>query len=296
MPRDASAPKRPQSVTSTEHSSSVAAGTPSQHKQARSDVQLPATGSFPPSLPHSAARRLRALYEQLHATYGPQSWWPSRSPFETVIGAYLVQNTSWRGVVRSIANLEAAAALTPSGLRALPTETLFQLIRPSGYMIRKSAALLAFNDFLEAHHGGSLDQLATLPAEEIREQLLALPGVGPETADVILLYALGHPVMVVDEYLRRIAIRHALAPAGVRYNDLQQLALSAFEGDPHTTLLQHFNEFHALIVEVGKNHCGPTPRCAGCPLQSFLPVTSVDAGSLEGSKPAIATFRKPLSR
>ncbi len=222
-------------------------------------------------IPHVAPTRLRELYQQLYTVYGPQHWWPSHSPFETIIGAYLVQNTSWRGVTRSIANLEAAAALTPSGLRALSTETLRQLIRPSGYMLRKAAALQAFANFLHDRYHDSLDQLAAQPTSPLRQELLALPGVGPETADVILLYALNHPVMVVDEYLRRIATRHALSPVGARYSDLQQLALSAFAADPPSTLLQHFNEFHALIVEAGKNHCGPRPRCEGCPLQPLLP-------------------------
>ena len=264
MPRNAPAP--PSSRLTSPGSTSIP------------ELRLPAKTSRPiakdlPSISTSrnAASRLRSLYQQLLAVYGPQHWWPSRSPFETILGAYLVQNTSWRGVVRSIANLEAADALTPSGLLALETETLRQLIRPSGYMLRKAAAILAFTHFLDQHYNRSLDQLAAQPTAPLREQLLALPGVGPETADVILLYALGHPVMVVDEYLRRIATRHALALPGARYTDLQQLALSAFASDPPATLLQHFNEFHALIVEAGKNHCGPTPRCTDCPLRTFLP-------------------------
>jgi endonuclease-3 related protein len=230
-------------------------------------------------------QRLRSLYEQLFATYGPQHWWPARTPFEVIIGAYLVQNTSWRGVTRSIANLEnafpenairepgtpAVSALTVAGLRALPLEDLRVLIRPSGYMVRKAAALKAFVAFLDEQHAGSLEQLAAQPTSSLRLRLLVLPGVGPETADVILLYALGHPVMVVDEYLRRIAIRHGLAPEKAKYDELQQLALTAFADDHKSTLLRHFNEFHALIVEAGKNHCGPTPRCSGCPLETLLP-------------------------
>jgi endonuclease-3 related protein len=238
-------------------------------------MHLPSSSLSPSTLiseTQSRATRLRALYQQLLAFYGPQSWWPSRTPFETIIGAYLVQNTSWKGVVRSIANLEAHDALTPAGLRALSEEQLRTLIRPSGYMVRKAAALQAFVAFLDTHYAGSLESMAAQPTVTLRAQLLALPGVGPETADVILLYALGHPVMVVDEYLRRIAHRHGLAPAKVRYEELQQLALSAFSTDPPTTLLQHCNEFHALIVEAGKNHCGPTPRCEDCPLKPLLPL------------------------
>jgi len=215
------------------------------------------------------------MYALLFRTYGPQHWWPARTPFEVIVGAYLVQNTNWRGVTRSIANLEARGALEIAGLRALPLEELRTLIRPSGYMIRKSIALKGFIAFLDEAYSGSLEILAAQPTAALRALLLGLPGVGPETADAILLYALGHPVMVVDEYLRRIAIRHELASAKSSYLALQQLALSAFATDGQPTLLKHFNEFHALIVEVGKNHCGPTPRCETCPLKPLLPVRQI---------------------
>jgi endonuclease-3 related protein len=220
---------------------------------------------------------LRTIYKRLFAAYGPQRWWPARSSFEVVVGAYLVQNTAWRNVERSIANIRSFAnidANTPldvDHLRSIPSEELRALIRPSGYMIRKGAALIAFIVFLDEQYEGSLEKLAAQSTATLREQLLALPGVGPETADAILLYALGHPVMVVDEYLRRIASRHALLPEKPTYATLQQFALAAFDDDAPATLSQHFNEFHALIVEVGKNHCGPRPRCEGCPLQSLLP-------------------------
>ena len=217
---------------------------------------------------------LRALYEELVRAYGPQHWWPSETRFETIVGAYLVQGTSWRGVVRSIANLNGHGALSLEGMRAVELEQLRTLIRPSGYMVRKAASLKAFVAFLDEEFGGSLDRLASQPTERLRKELLALPAVGPETADAILLYALGHPVMVVDEYLRRITLRHGLVPAErkLKYEELQKLALDAFATDAQETLLAHFNEFHALIVEVGKNHCGPQPRCEGCPLAPMLPL------------------------
>ncbi len=221
----------------------------------------------------SAAERLRAMYDRLAGSYGPQQWWPSQTAFETVVGAYLTQNTAWRNVERSITNLRQAAVLSVDGLRAVDTEKLRLLIRPSGYMVRKAAALKAFVALLDSRYQGSLAVLAATPIAAAREALLALPGVGPETADAILLYALDQPVMVVDEYLRRVVTRHGLIDERARYAEVQHLSLDAFQGDQETTLLAHYNEFHALIVEVGKEHCGGVPRCAGCPLneERFTP-------------------------
>ncbi len=219
----------------------------------------------------AAARKLRKYYEVLRAAYGPQQWWPARTPFEVIIGAYLTQNTAWRNVERSINNLREANALTVEGIRKTPLKKLQELIRPSGYMIRKSAALKTFVAFLDEKHSGSLDVLAACSTAEIREQLLALAGVGPETADAILLYALGHPVMVADEYLRRVLTRHRLVAEDVRYAAMKAHGERAFVDDPPIEHLQHLNEFHALIVMVGKSHCRGIPRCAGCPLAPLLP-------------------------
>ena len=212
------------------------------------------------------AQMLRRFYDTLAAAYGLQHWWPSETAIETVVGAYLTQNTSWRNVEHSIANLKAAGVLSVKGLRDIADEELRTLIRPSGYMVRKSAALKAFISLVDREYRGTLDAMAAAPIESTREALLALPGVGPETADAILLYALAQPVMVVDEYLRRVVTRHGLMDEAARYMDVQQLALKAFAGDAPSTRLAHYNEFHALIVMVGKTHCGGVARCAGCPL------------------------------
>ncbi len=212
------------------------------------------------------AQMLRRFYDTLAAEYGLQYWWPSETAIETIVGAYLTQNTSWRNVERSIANLKAAGVLSVKGLRDIADEELRTLIRPSGYMVRKSAALKAFISLVDREYRGTLDAMAAAPIESTREALLALPGVGPETADAILLYALAQPVMVVDEYLRRVVTRHGLMDEAARYMDVQQLALKAFAGDAPSTRLAHYNEFHALIVMVGKTHCGGVARCAGCPL------------------------------
>lgn len=221
------------------------------------------------------------MYSAMVEAYGPQLWWPSESEIETVVGAYLTQNTAWRNVERSIANLKAAGVLTVEGLRAVPDERLRELVRPSGYMVRKAAALKAFIALLDARYQGSLTGMATAAVADTRAALLALPGVGPETADAILLYALHQPVMVVDEYLRRVVTRHGLLHDKAKYAEMQQLALAAFGDEPSgetadgATLLAHYNEFHALVVMVGKTHCGGTPRCSGCPLNQpyFSPPT-----------------------
>jgi endonuclease III related protein len=220
------------------------------------------------------ARRLRKIYDRLFQAYGPQQWWPAMTPLEVIVGAYLTQNTSWKGVEKSIANLEARGLLSIEGLRVIPEEELRELIRPSGFMIRKAAALKSFIAFLDREYGGSLDHLASESTPTAREKLLKLSSVGPETADAILLYALGQPAMVVDEYLRRVTVRHKLLPEVAKYPEIQALALSAFSNDNKDQLVRHYNEFHALIVQVGKLHCGPKPRCEGCPLAYDLPAVS----------------------
>lgn len=216
--------------------------------------------------PKSAAR-LRTFYSHLFKAYGPQHWWPAKSPFEVIIGAYLTQNTAWTSVEKSIANLAARDLLRVEAIRALPEADLRLLIRPSGYMTRKAAAIKAFVAFLDREYAGSLEKLAAVDADAARSQLLDLPGVGPETADAILLYALGHPAIVVDEYLRRVAVRHGLAGEKVNYAELQSMGELAFAGEPFEARVRHMNEFHALIAEVGKRHCRRTPKCEGCPLE-----------------------------
>jgi endonuclease-3 related protein len=221
----------------------------------------------------TAARRLRALHDQLAAAYGPQHWWPAKTPFEVILGAYLTQNTSWKAVERSLDNLREAGALTVEGLRALSLDELRRLIQPSGFYTRKAPALKAFLTLLDAEFGGALDTMAAAPTDALRKRLLALPGVGEETADAILLYALGHAVPVADEYLRRLAARHGLLEAEggrIRYQALAGLTRAAFAGDPAENRARLYNEFHALTVAVGKAHCGRTARCAGCPLEGDL--------------------------
>lgn len=226
----------------------------------------------------TAARRLRVMYERLVDRFGPQQWWPARTAFEVVVGAYLTQNTAWKSVERSIANLETRGVLSIGGLREISEEELRALIRPSGFMLRKAAALKAFVAFLDAHYGGRMEALRAEAhglAGVVRGKLLALPGVGPETADAILLYALDAPAMVVDEYLRRITIRHGLVPENAKYADVQALAEQSFAperaGENSRELARHYNEFHALVVQIGKTHCRRNAHCEQCPLQFDLP-------------------------
>jgi endonuclease-3 related protein len=181
------------------------------------------------------------MHDLLAQAYGPQNWWPAETSFEVILGAYLTQNTAWKAVERSLANLQAAGALNLEGIRAISVEELQTLIRPSGFHSRKAPALKAFVRMLDSEFAGSLDLLAAAPTAVLRHRLLALPGVGPETADAILLYALNHPVPVADEYLRRIALRHRLltAPAGRKgYESLVELVPLR----PIFSWLEHFRK------------------------------------------------------
>jgi endonuclease-3 related protein len=213
------------------------------------------------------------MHDDLLLAYGPQSWWPAETAFEVILGAYLTQNTAWKSVRRSLENLRQAGALTIDGVRAISLADFQALIRPSGFHTRKAPSIKAFIDMLDSEFAGSLEVLRAVPTEALRERLLKLPGVGLETADAILLYALDHPVPVADEYLRRVASRHGLLeplPGRKGYESLASLARQAFGSDPSPTHAQQFNELHALVVAVGKMHCGRTPNCTGCPLAGDL--------------------------
>jgi endonuclease-3 related protein len=215
------------------------------------------------------------MHDTLAKAYGPQHWWPANTAFEVVLGAYLTQNTAWKAVERSLLNLRNAKAMTLDGLRNIALDDLEELIRPSGFYTRKARALKAFVAMLDDDFSGSLDAMAAMPTQLLRQRLLALPGVGPETADAILLYALGHPVPVADEYLRRIVERHRLftpppQSGSMGYESLVRLTLDAFSADPLDKQALLFNEFHALTVAVGKAHCGRRAQCAGCPLAADL--------------------------
>lgn len=249
------------------------------------------------------AKNIRAYYRALHRAWGPQHWWPADTPFEVITGAYLTQNTSWTNVEKALANLRAADVLSLDGVRNTPLLRLECLIRSAGYFRQKARRVKTFVAFLDEHYGGSLEQMFCRPTPTLRGQLLALHGVGPETADSILLYAGHHPVFVVDAYTRRIFHRHEIISEKAAYDDIrilveQALAPLATEtparhadsrsqrmgpaGASHppspmstakrTTLARVYNEMHGLLVGVGKHFCLKSqPKCDDCPLRKYLP-------------------------
>jgi endonuclease-3 related protein len=210
-------------------------------------------------------RIVREAFDRLLTRLGPQHWWPGETPFEVVVGALLTQNTAWRNVERAIAALERAGALSAEGIAALDEERLAELVRPSGYYRQKAARLKGLVAFIEGE--GGLEALLARPAPELREALLSVKGVGPETADSIVLYAAGKPAFVVDAYTRRIASRLGLCQPDASYDELQRLFASSLPED-----VPLFNEYHALLVALGKDVClKREPRCDGCPLAELCP-------------------------
>jgi endonuclease-3 related protein len=194
-------------------------------------------------------------------------WWPAETPFEVIVGAILTQSTGWVNVERAIANLRSAAMLDPAAMLEVRMSRLAKLVRPSGYFRQKAKKLKAFVRFLQHEFGGSLDRMFQTPTLELREKLLAVHGIGPETADSILLYAGNHPVFVVDAYTHRIFGRHGITDGKPDYETVRGHFESALPRQP-----QLFNEFHALIVNTGKNWCRKSsPRCEDCPLRPLLP-------------------------
>lgn len=216
---------------------------------------------------------------------------------EVIVGAYLTQNTNWSNVEKAIANLRRERRLSLRALREIPLRRLEGLIRPSGYFRQKAKKLKTFVRFLDKHYSGSLDRMFAQPTSKLRDELLALNGVGPETADSILLYAGNHPVFVVDAYTRRMLERHRYIPKKTSYEEIRALLEQVISSSAPATLdferrgseprhpvsrvsrasrselAQHFNEWHALIVRVGNQYCRSTPKCDECPLREFLPLS-----------------------
>jgi len=245
--------------------------------------------------PSRLRREIPLYYTALLARYGPQNWWPARSRFEVIVGAYLTQNTNWSNVEKAMAHLRRARHLSVSAMRDAPLAELETLVRPSGYFRQKARNLKTFIAFLDRQYSGSLTRMFAEPTAKLRAELLELNGVGPETADSILLYAGNHPVFVVDAYTRRVLLRHGIIGKKTAYEEIRAMieqAISSSEAGAlvvknrvsnprhpvsrmssaaRSTLAQHYNEFHALTVRAGNHYCRSTAKCEGCPLQKFLP-------------------------
>jgi endonuclease III related protein len=218
-------------------------------------------------VPLASPATLRTYYSALFAAHGPQHWWPGRTAFEVIVGAILTQNTSWSNVEIAIRNLRREKLLTPRAIETVSLARLAQLVRSSGYFRQKAKKLKCFVRFLRSAYGGSLARMFGTPTAALREKLLSVHGIGPETADSILLYAGEHPVFVVDAYTRRLLERHQLATPAQSYEEIRHFFERSLPGD-----VALYNEFHALIVRTGKEYCRTrNPRCNECPLRSFLP-------------------------
>ncbi len=211
--------------------------------------------------------KLQEIYARLLAHFGPQHWWPGESRWEIMVGAVLVQNTAWGNVEQALANLKRTGRLTPAQMRRTREATLARLVRPSGYFNLKAKKLKALVEFLFLRYHGDPAQMVGQPLDAQRAELLEVYGVGPETADSILLYAAQQPIFVVDAYTRRILARLGLTREEARYDELQQIFMRHLSPNA-----PYFNEYHALLVALGKNICTKrVPRCAQCPLDDLCP-------------------------
>ena len=210
------------------------------------------------------SQTLNEIYQLLFERFGPQHWWPGDTQFEIIIGAILTQNTNWTNVEKAIANLKSADCLTPEKLYHLDISQLAELIQPAGYYNIKAKRLKSFVNWLFENYEGRLSNLESLDTSRLRAELLAIKGVGRETADSILLYAFDRPIFVVDVYTSRVAVRHGLIEPGADYEQLRELFQSNLPEN-----IQLFNEYHALLVKVGKEFCRPKAQCPGCPLEKL---------------------------
>ena len=202
---------------------------------------------------------LLGIYHRLEARYGPQHWWPAQSPFEVMVGAILTQTAAWRNVEQAIAHLKAAGALSPGALRRLSLSEIAVLVHPCGYYNAKAQKLKLLAAWLGEYCGDDLERLFRGDADRLRQQLLLVPGIGPETADSIILYAAQKPVFVIDAYTRRIISRLGLAPGSNHYAAYQGLFMANLPPD-----VGLFNEYHALLVSLAKDACRKRPLCPRC--------------------------------
>lgn len=205
--------------------------------------------------------KIETIYKKLFKAFGPQHWWPGDTAFEIAVGAILTQNTNWGNVEKAINNLKSAKTLSAKKIYEMPVHKLAQLIRPAGYFNVKARRLKAFIDFIVSEYNGSMEKMKKGDLHTLREKLLSVHGIGPETADSILLYALEKPIFVIDAYTKRVLSRHDIMGHDESYHKFQELFHAAMKKE---ALL--FNEYHALFVRVGKTYCKPRPACDECPL------------------------------
>lgn len=210
-------------------------------------------------------RKLRKLYNLLYSHYGPQKWWPAKTKFEVIAGAILTQNTSWKNVEKAVRNLAGARVLNPRSMEKTCKEKIASLIHPAGYYNVKAERLKNFIDFLFSRYNGSVRKMFSRDTQSLRAELLGVKGLGPETADSILLYAGEKPVFVVDAYTKRILSRHKLISNTDTYEKVQRLFMENIKPDTRM-----FNEYHALLVRLAKDACNKKPNCSECPVKSAL--------------------------
>lgn len=204
---------------------------------------------------------LSDIYDKLLARFGAQHWWPGETPFEVMVGAILTQNTNWGNVEKAITNLKKAGVLHPSALEKIPPSRLAELIRPAGYFNIKTKRLKNFIHFLIAEYQGDVEKMCRKDLSVLREKLLGVKGIGPETADSILLYAAGKPIFVIDQYTYRVLTRHFLVGEETTYEEMQEFMMGHVKEE-----VPLYNEYHAQIVRVGKEFCKTRPVCEKCPL------------------------------
>jgi len=205
------------------------------------------------------------IYRTLRQAFGHRGWWPGETPFEVMVGAVLTQRTNWGNVEKAIANLRDAGLMAPDALARTEPERLQALVRPAGYYRQKTARLLRLVTWLMDRAGGDIEALREVPTDELRAELLALSGIGPETADSILLYAFGRATFVVDAYTKRIMARHELIDSACTYDELKDFFESNLPAD-----VELFKDYHAQLVELGKRYCRTVPLCGTCPLHPLL--------------------------
>jgi len=209
-------------------------------------------------------KALLQIYQKMFEALGPRQWWPGETPFEVVIGAILTQNTNWSNVEKAIKNLKTAGKLSPEGIYELSVTELAKLIRPSGFFNVKAKRVKAFINWLFSRYEGNLSKMFARDLQSLRSELLSVKGIGPETADSILLYAGNMPTFVVDAYTHRIFSRHELIPEESTYDDMKSFFEENLPKD-----VQLFNEYHALLVNIGKMFCKPKKVCEPCPLKDI---------------------------